>query len=947
MKKLALFLAGILLCSSLFASEKEDLNFLEELYKQGRYKTAINESERFINNYPKSKYIKNIQIRIAKTYYFEKNYTNSIKYLNMALANKLSDSEKEDIQVYLVKSYAGLDDYQRAYGILNEMDKKSSYYEKALLDLGIQYIEKGKYLDAQRELAKVLSVKGKYYDEAVINLALATYNNSQYVKTIVYLDEYYNGSQRDKNYPLMNYLYGSSYYKMDDKNKAIQYFTKVIDSYPDSSYGKKSMLTMVELYLNQRNIQLAEKMLNGLTGSPEQGEAIKIFADYYALRGNYSTAVKYYEAILKLNRPDITYGYAFSIYKLGREQEAIEKFKSLRGTKYYDQSIYYIFAGEYKLKNYSWIVQNKDLINNLSLNKADLEGINSIVANSAYELKNYGLAEKYYENIYISNPNKENLYRVIVVQSKLGNTEKLYSRFNEYMSKYPTDQEYRKNIYLVVGEIYYKQGRFEDAKKLYTEYLSINKDTTVTSNLIAVLLEQKNYNEVLSLLNSQDISDENTYLKGIAAMGMGNYEEANNYFASVLNSQSSSADLKEKTTYNQVKNYFLWENYPETIALGESYLSGDHLYKLDEIVDRVALSYFRQDQMDKAREYFEKLKLVPEYSDYAQFQIAETYYSEKNYTKAAQEYRRVSETATSPEYKEKALYWEANSFYTLGKNQEFKKIVDIFLATYPTSNFKDNLLLLNGQILDSNGNSKQSLKNYEELYGSSKDNKIKEEAAAKIVELHGRDKNAAEGFKWIEKLGDESKKSYYKSEFYEQKGDMENAVKEYEKLLESREYKDFAALKLGNYWYKQGKYDKARQYYTIISGMDSSQYKDIALFQLASVDEQEKKYEEAVRNYTKIYVLYPNGKYAIEAQIKAAENYEKMKNYKNAIEQYKEVLGRNNNERYKAFLLEKLTFLYLKVEDKTEAKKYYNQLKGVDAKIAEKYKDFFTGGNQG
>ncbi|MBC2856629.1 tetratricopeptide repeat protein [Cetobacterium sp. 2A] len=946
MKKVSIFLAGFLICSNLLASEKEDINFLEELFKQQKYNIAINESENFISKYPKSKYVKNVRIRLAKTYYFEQNYNKAITYFNVVLTEKLSDSERDDIKVYLIRSYAGVKNYGKAYEILETIDKKSPYYEKALLDLGTHYLETGKYVDAQRELTKVLGLRGEYYNDAVLNLALSTYNNSQYVKTVVYLDEYYNGNKKDKNFSLMNYLYGSSYYKMNDSEKAIPYFKKVIELYPESSYGKKSLLTMIELYLNQSNVRNAEVSLSQLKGTKEEGEGIKIFADYYTVRGNYQNSIKYYERIISSNKPDIVYGYAFSLYKLGREQEAISKFKSLKGTKYYNQSIYYIFAGEYKLKNYRWVIENKELQKSLTLNKSDSEGLQTIIANSAYELKNYGLARQYYESVYLSNPNKENLYKLIVLESKSGTISAMNSKFNDYNNKFPTDQEYKKNIYLVVGERYYKDGNLEEARGLYKNYLSQDRDVNIISNLIAVLLEEKNYDGVMELLNIQDSSDENTYLKGIASMGMGKYDEADIYFKNILTSETVSKDIKEKASYNEVKNYFLWEKYDDVILKGQEYLVGENLYNLDEIVDRIALSYFRLDQMDKSREYLEKLKLVPEYSDYAQFQIAETYYNQKDFTKASEEYRKSFETATKDEYKEKALYWEANSLHNLGKVDEFKIKTAKLLELYPNSSFKDNILILNGEILSNVGDSKKVLKNYEELYTTSKNHLLKEEAVTKIVEIYNTEKNYVEGLKWIEKLNGEEKKSYYRAKFYDQKQEYDKANIEYQKLLSSKDYKDYAAINLGNYWYRNNNLDKAKENYIIVNNLESSQYKDIATFQLASIDEKNGNHQEAIRSFTKVYILYPNGNYALEAQIKVAENYEKIGQFNEAISQYNELNGKEEEKgKYKKFLLEKLIFLNLKTENKVKAEEYYNNLVKLDVTASEKYKDFFKGGN--
>ena len=44
-----------------FAGEKEDIKYIDELYKAKNYKVAVLELEGFLKNYPKSKYMQTIQ----------------------------------------------------------------------------------------------------------------------------------------------------------------------------------------------------------------------------------------------------------------------------------------------------------------------------------------------------------------------------------------------------------------------------------------------------------------------------------------------------------------------------------------------------------------------------------------------------------------------------------------------------------------------------------------------------------------------------------------------------------------------------------------------------------------------------------------------------------------------------------------------------------------------
>ena len=56
---------------------------------------------------------------------------------------------------------------------------------------------------------------------------------------------------------------------------------------------------------------------------------------------------------------------------------------------------------------------------------------------------------------------------------------------------------------------------------------------------------------------------------------------------------------------------------------------------------------------------------------------------------------------------------------------------------------------------------------------------------------------------------------------------------------------------------------------------------------------------------------------------------------------YKELYNLDKKLIYKEFVLEKMIYFALKNENKVEGKKYYLELKAINAKKAEKYVDFF------
>lgn len=925
---------------SVIASEKEDLAFVDELYKQKKFDMAIVESKSFLDKYPTSKYNKNIQDRIAKVYFLQGDYANAIKYFKILLMNNdLKEKEKNEIRYYLVKSYAGIGDKKTSEDYLNLIDIKNEYYEKAIYDTGVIFLSRENYPLAEEQFQKIINLNGKYYSDAILSMALLSYNRGDFNRSIAYLNQYAQLKGK-RNTIFMNYLFGSSYYKLNQNDLAANYFEEAFNENKNSAYGKKAALNLIEIYSNQNKPEKASEKLQALKGNIEFDEGTRILGDSYATKGEYSKAISYYNQVTDLSNPKLLYSYGFSLYKLNKLKEAQAYFESLKNSSYYNQALYYIFAIDYKLGNYKKIIKNKDEIKKVVVNQKDVISINTIIANSAYELGEFNLSKDYYSRNYVLNSDIESLYRIIVIDNKIEDINDIKLRFSEYKNKFPNDTKYRKNIYLSVGETYYKKDLLDDSINIYKEYLEKNKDFDILNNLVTLLLAKQNYSEMLKYLDNSDNSLNNIYLKGIASMGMGNYSEAMNYFSTVEQDSSIQPDLLEKVKFNKIRNFFLWQKYDEVIKYSEDYLKNyTNEPNRAEIIDKTAISYFRLNNFEKSLEYYNLLKNNSQYSEYAEFQIADTFYAQGKYQDALNKYQEIFTKYPEGKYSESSYYWYLNSLINLQKFDNFEKEKGIFLKKYPNSTFKENIYILSAQIYEKQGEKENSLANYQKLYETSANKTIKEDTASKIINIYLNSNKLDEAKKYILELTNPEIKSYYNSLIFEKQGKKEEALKEYENLFKGTKYKDYAGINLGNYYFNKKDFKTAREYYIAVDNLESSSYKDFVLYQLSNIDELEGKNDSALRGYTKGYVLY-NGDYSTLSKFKAAQLNEKLGKESDAFSLYKELYS-NKDFQYKNFILEKMIFYTLKSGNKIEAKKYYLELQKLDKQTSEKYNQFF------
>lgn len=940
-RKYFIFALILTLGISSFASEKDDLAFVDELYKQKKFDMAIVESKSFLDRYPTSKYNKNIQDRIAKVYFLQGDYNNAIKYFKILLINNdLKEKEKNEIRYYLVRCYAGLGDKKSSDEYLNLIDKKSELFEKAIYDTGTTYLSKENYPLAEEEFAKVINLNGKYYNDAILSMALLSYNRGDYNRSVAYLNQYAQLKGK-RNIIFMNYLLGSTYYKLEQPDLATRYFEEALAENKNTTYGRKAALNLIEIYSNKGDIAKAQEKIEMLKGTNDFNEGMRILGDSYATKGDYKQAVACYNQVTDFSNPKLLYSYGFSLYKLDKLKEAQTYFESLKNSSYYNQALYYIFAIDYKLGNYKKIVKNRDEIKRVVVNQKDVNSINTIIANSAYELGDYKLSKDYYGRNYAITSSVESLYRIIVIDNKLGDLEDIKIRFNEYKNKFPKDKKYRKNIYLSVGEIYYKKGLIDESSAIYKEYLTQEKDFDILNNLITILLAKQNYSEMLQYLDEADSSPNSVYLRGIASMGMGKYSDAMGYFTIVEGDNTTSPELLEKIKFNKLRNSFLWQKYDEAIKNGEEYLSkypnGENRA---EVIDKTAISYFRLDNYEKTLEYYNQLKAFPEYSEYAEFQIADTYYAQGNYQVASEKYKEFFTKYPEGKYGENSNYWYLNTLINLGKFDEFEKEKEAFIQKYPNSNMKGSIYRLASQIYEKKGETGNILDNYKKLYEVSQDKSVKEETATKIIDIYIRENNIEEAKKYLAGIDNPEIKSYYNSLIAENSGNKQEAIKEYETLFAGTKYKDYAGVKLGDYYFNNKNLNKAREYYQAVDKLESSPYKDFILYQLSNIDELEGKNDSALRGYTKGYVLY-KGEYSLISKLKAAQLNEKLQKENEAFTLYKELYSVKNFQ-YRGFILEKMIYFTLKSGNKVEAKKYFLELQKIDKQSSEKYNQFFN-----
>ena len=923
--------------SIVFAGESEDFKTVDNLYKERNFKAALLESEKFLQKYPESKHQKSMRDKVAKIYFLEKDYKKAEEIFKKLFTLEEKQSQKDEYASYLARANALLNNSDSAMFYVREI-KDKKIFQKTFFAVAQNFLAKENNEAALKAYKEIIDNKYENYKESMMGLGIVYYNLKDYDKAIYWLSEYSKEMPKE-NKEMVSYLRASALYRKGNTDEAISRFEGLANVSPSTEYSRKAALYLIEIYSNRKDEAKVNFYLERIKGTKEYNTAMSMIGDLYVTKENYDKALDYYGQSNDKNNPKLIYGEAYSLYKNGKYEEALKKFQSLKNSDYYNQSIYHIFAINYKLKNFDEIIRDREIIRKVVVSQVDTDNIIRIIANSAYQVGNYKLAKDYYGRLFAVSPDKENLFRVILLDSQMLDMEDLRIRFNQYNELYSNDTEFKKDVYLYTGDAYYKAGDIERAEQIYKTYLNQYTNTEVISSLMTTLLEQKKYDEMQQYLSlAQDESSIN-YLKGIAAMGLGKYDEAESEFQKVLASGDQSLSIK--VYLNRVRNYFLAERYNEAVQAGEQYLSKLSPDKekaiYSEMLDKIGLSYFRLGKYDQARAYYSKIASMKGYEVYGKFQIADSYYNEQNYEKAGNLYKEVYNQFGETFYGEQAYYKYIMTLSLTGNTDAFEREKNNFMKVYPNSNLRGTITNLTTNMYIESGDTDKAIESLKSSNSNTDDVAVKENNTTKIITLKLQKKDYKDIEKYIAELPTEEERAYYSAQYYAAKKDSK-AIKEYEKLLQSEKYKAYASKGLGDYYFDNKDLSKAKKYYGTYVDINKNPDEYI-LYRLGQANEKENNLKMALTDYKAVYSK--NGKLANDAMLRAAEIYDKQENVVEAEKLFTKLYGVKNNKDLKAYSIEKLIYYKLVKENTKEAKKLYDELKKLDVKRAEKFKAYF------
>ncbi len=732
----------------------------------------------------------------------------------------------------------------------------------------------------------------------------------------------------DRNYDYALLKLGEIYYALGVYKNAEKYLSKLIDI-SDSKYLGLAYYWLGEVFSAQENYELSERYFLKAIELKEINTKLDhtffSLAFLYEKLKNFERAEYYYERLIiefpnSHLTPHALVRVAFAHYTNGSYNKAISRLSDPKIKTLSQESLaeaYYILANSYyKIgKFYEAQVEFQNLVNrypNSSMVRPAKYGLGW----SFYQQNKFDLAHRIFSEISAGSDSiaERASYWLGFISRNLEDNQKAINEFSAYLSRY-SQSEYVTKAKYQLGLIYYELKKFQEAERYLIEVLEDTVDVKSRANAAMILasigMERKNfriaknnYELAVSLLDE----DDEDFMDALLGLAISNYY-LNNFETAqvVLNKMLVRKKIREedKARFYLAEIYFVMNKYSEAAIEYERTLK----ITKDELLKELSTygliySYFNLKNYTKVIYLAEKFLQDFTYSKFyneIKLRLADSYYAQKNFTKASQIYR---DYFSDPEAKgsDYVSYQLAQALFRAGNLEGAIDELKKFLNQYPSSRYVDEVQYLIGWIRFKQGLFQVSIQEYEKLINNLPNSPIVPLAYYSIGDAYfnlGKYEMAISSYEKI-------LNNYPRSEFvidamngiqyaYVALGKVDQAAQVITNFIYSNPgnpHLDKLLIKKGDLYFNQRRFQEAiSAYREFISVFPNSSLVTSAYFSIAQAFNQLKNYEDALFNFLIIVREYPNDELADDALLESGNIFRILNNYDKAVEQFNLLLN--------------------------------------------------------
>jgi len=469
--------------------EESSLFFLANAhFSLKEYAAAQSILEKYVNNFPKSKYNYEANLLLAEIAFQDNSYNKAIScYFNLLPESPYLESAYLGMGwsfFQLEKYEEALKEFSRYTAITGDANKKQKVlYQQALIHNKLQQFDKTEGILAQLAttvtdnnlLEKVVNLQssvlyqrlrwtelidktdiylqnypqGNYLDAIMLERGVAFYKLKEYEKATGVFEQISSGSYKNESL----YFVADIYYKANSYDKAKNYYQLIIENLPNHPYKMQSLYNLAWCSYLMKNYRDSAKYFGQFVTSYKDSDLTKnasfLKSESLLNAHSYSEALKSLEEFAQmyptsqlLEKAIFYQGYI--LYKQEKLYEAINQFHRLNSISI-DESIqekarYWEASAYFRLRLWDKARQIFFSLLDLKPKWSSPSEIYLKIADSYYNSKDYANALTYYkkgsEKYSDSNWSKNLQYGAILSLNKLDRLEEAKAEIDDYQKKY-------------------------------------------------------------------------------------------------------------------------------------------------------------------------------------------------------------------------------------------------------------------------------------------------------------------------------------------------------------------------------------------------------------------------------------------------------------------------------------------------------------------------------
>jgi tetratricopeptide (TPR) repeat protein len=725
-----------------------------------------------------------------------------------------------------------------------------------------------------------------------------------------------------------------SYFKTNRFADAIRYYELAGVANLDNEEIINAKFELAYCYFNNSQFNQAEPLL----------------ASVRELGGKYYDAGNYYYGLLAYNKNNY--------------QDALNSFNRIENKKEYNNIVpYYIAEIHYFTGNKQKALQDALRLINRSEKSFYHNELHLLAAQVYFEDKNYSEALPYFEYYYENTERirKEDLYEMAYCYYQLQDWEDAIDYFQQLSET--RDSLGQSSTYLL-GDCYLKTGDTKSARNAFSicADMPFNSGQKEASMLIAAKLSyEMGYNSdaiyYVNLLladfpNSVHADEAKTMLSDLL-IRTSNYAEAYDALTDVSKRDNNYNRIFQKVTYGYAMQQMQASNYVFADSLLNMSLAGgtDPVYKTAAYFWKADLAY-RAGNYKAAINYGNRFvssdgrkewvaMLSPDATDrnalitmghasmeLSAFKEAQDYFSKARYN---------ADTATDSLFIASTVLQEADAVFM---QKDYNKAITLYdkVIAANTSD-ADYARFQKAVILGLSGNNKGKAEILSGLIGRAPASKYENDARYELGLTYIEENKYSAAINTLMPLTEAyeirnmAPRAWMKIGFaYQQSGNEQKAIASYQRIVQeypASEERTAALDALKSLYIQSG---KAGDYATLlkennITGTEENNL-DTTYYATAEAQYAAGNWIKAKNLLDEYLQKYPNGAFAGKAHYYKAESHYQLKEYKDALSEYQQVLAApwSNFSENSARRASAITF---NMEDWQAAKKYYTELRNI------------------